>query len=195
MIVASQIFSVIFTVLTRLQKTKSKALIFLCLSTISSIATYFLLDQVAGVFLGFATLIRTAMFFLYDHFKLKPNIFVLLTFEISFIIIAGVTWQSPIDSFILLSIFMFTFVSWQDDMYVLRIGMLVDPILHIIYNSLIGAHISIVGQVVSLIAAVIAIIYYDIYKRTTPIIKRLLYYVKPKRKRRRLRAKLRKRQT
>ena len=90
---------------------------------------------------------------------------------------------------------MFTFVSWQDDMYVLRIGMLVDPILHIIYNSLIGAYISIVGQVVSLITAVIAIIYYDIYKRTTPIIKRLLYYVKPKRKRRRLRAKLRKRQT
>lgn len=193
MIIASQILSVIITILTRLQKTKAKALICICLSNLIAILTYFLLDQVAGVFLSTATLIRTIIFFLYDHYNIKPNIYVLLTFEVSFIIIAGITWKSPVDSFILLSIFMFTFVSWQDNMYILRIGMILDPVILIIYNSLIGAYISILGQVISLIVAIIAIIYYDIYKRTTPIIKRLLYYVKPKRKRKRLRLRLRKR--
>lgn len=193
MVIATQIFSVLLMILSRLQKTKAKALIFICLSSLVAVGTYFFLDQVAGACLAVAAIIRTVVFYLYEVFKIKPNKYVFLIFEVSFIIIAGITWKSPIDSLILISIVMFTFTTWQDNMYVMRIGMVLDPIILIIYNSLIGAYVSIAGEMLCLIAAIVAIFYYDIYKRTTSIIKRLLFYIKPKRKRKRLKARLRKR--
>ncbi len=147
----------------------------------------------AGAFLLIAATIRTVIFYLYDYFKLKPNLAVLLTFETTYIILVGLTWQSSVDTLILLSVMMLTFAFWQDNMYVLRIGMVLDPIILTIYNVLIGAYINIIGDMACLIAVIISIIYYDVYKRSTPIIKRLLYYVKPKRKRKRLKARLRKR--
>ncbi len=193
MAIATQILSIIFRLISRLQKTKGKALIFVCCSCLVSAITYFLLGQIAGACLLAAGIIRTIVFFLYDHFKVKPNVVVLICFEISFIIILGLTWQSAIDIFILLSLVIFTFGSWQDNMYVFRISTVSDNIVCMIYDGLVGAYVTIVGDVICLIASIFSIVYYDILKRSTPIFKRLLYYVKPRKKRKRLKAKLHKR--
>ena len=190
MVEASQIISVIFLAFSRLQKTKMKALILILLSNIVNVVSLILLDQVAGTFLTIATIIRTIIFFLYNFYNLKPNLGVLLTIQITFIVIAAVTWNSIIDIFILLSVVVFTYTTWQDNMYVLRIGMILTPIISIIYNILVGAYINIVGEAICLAAAFFAIIYYDILKRSTPIVKRVLYYVKPRRKRKKLRQRL-----
>lgn len=193
MVIASQIVSVLFSIFSRLQKTKTKSLILLLISNTINIISLILLDQAAGTFLTVATIIRTVIFFLYNKFNLKPSIVTLVTFELSFIIITGVTWSSSVDMLFLLGVIILTFATWQDNMFVLRNGMILNSIILIAYDILIGAYINIIGELFCLIAAIIAIIYYDIYKRTTPIIKRLLYYVKPRRKRKRLRARLRKR--
>lgn len=193
MVIASQIVSVLFSIFSRLQKTKTKSLILLLISNTINIISLILLDQAAGTFLTVATIIRTVIFFLYNKFNLKPSIVTLVTFELSFIIITGVTWSSSVDMLFLLGVIILTFATWQDNMFVLRNGMILNSIILIAYNILVGAYINIIGELFCLIAAIIAIIYYDIYKRTTPIIKRLLYYVKPRRKRKRLRARLRKR--
>ena len=147
----------------------------------------------AGGFLVIAATLRTINFSLYDYYKLKPNLLVLLTFEITYILIVICTWQSSVDIVILLSVEILTYALWQNNMYILRIGMIITAIVAIIYNILVNAYIAIIGEFVCLIAVIISIIYYDVYKRSTPIIKRLLYYVKPKRKRKRLKARLRKR--
>ena len=165
----------------------------LCEALTLYVISLILLDQAAGTFLTVATIIRTVIFFLYNKFNLKPSIVTLVTFELSFIIITGVTWSSSVDMLFLLGVIILTFATWQDNMFVLRNGMILNSIILIAYNILVGAYINIIGELFCLIAAIIAIIYYDIYKRTTPIIKRLLYYVKPRRKRKRLRARLRKR--
>lgn len=193
MVIASQIVSVLFSIFSRLQKTKTKSLILLLISNTINIISLILLDQAAGTFLTVATIIRTVIFFLYNKFNLKPSIVTLVTFELSFIIITGVTWSSSVDMLFLLGVMILTFATWQDNMFVLRNGMILNSTILIAYNILVGAYINIIGELFCLIAAIIAIIYYDIYKRTTPIIKRLLYYVKPRRKRKRLRARLRKR--
>ncbi len=193
MVIASQIVSVLFSIFSRLQKTKTKSLILLLISNTINIISLILLDQAAGTFLTVATIIRTVIFFLYNKFNLKPSIVTLVTFELSFIIITGVTWSSSVDMLFLLGVIILTFATWQDNMFVLRNGMVLNSIILIAYDILVGAYINIIGELFCLIAAIIAIIYYDIYKRTTPIIKRLLYYVKPRRKRKRLRARLRKR--
>lgn len=193
MVIASQIVSVLFSIFSRLQKTKTKSLILLLISNTINIISLILLDQAAGTFLTVATIIRTVIFFLYNKFNLKPSIVTLVTFELSFIIITGVTWSSSVDMLFLLGVIILTFATWQDNMFVLRNGMILNSIILIAYDILVGAYINIIGELFCLIAAIIAIIYYDIYKRTTPIIKRLLYYVKPRRKRKRLRARLRKR--
>lgn len=192
MAIATQILAIIFKIISRLQKTKAKALIFVCCSCIVSAATYFFLGQIAGACLLVAGLIRTIVFFLYDHYKVKPNVIVLICFEISFIIILGLTWESAIDIFILLSLVIFTFGSWQDNMYVFRVLSATDNLVCLIYNGLIGAYISIAGDAICFLAAVVSIVYYDILKRSTPVFKRLLYYVKPKQKRKRLKTKLQK---
>lgn len=193
MVIASQIVSVLFSIFSRLQKTKTKSLILLLISNTINIISLILLDQAAGTFLTVATIIRTVIFFLYNKFNLKPSIVTLVTFELSFIIITGVTWSSSVDMLFLLGVIILTFATWQDNMFVLRNGMILNSIILIAYDILVGAYINIIGELFCLIAAIIAIIYYDIYKRTTPIIKRLLYYVKPRRKRKRIRARLRKR--
>lgn len=193
MVIFSQIISVLFAVFSRLQKTKIKSLILILISNTINIISLTLLDQTTGAFLAAATIIRTIIFFLYNKFNLKPSVATLVTFELSFIIITGVTWSSSIDALFLLGIVVFTFVTWQDNMFVLRSGMILNSAIITVYYILIGAYINAAGEFSCLIAAIIALIYYDICKRTTPIIKRLLYYVKPRRKRKRLRARLRKR--
>lgn len=195
MIIASQILSVVASVVSRLQKTKAKALVFLFVSNILSATTCLLLNQDAGLWLTVAAILRSVVFFLYDHFKVKPSVYVLITIETQFLIIAGLTWQSSIDIFILLSVMIFTFTTWQNNMYIVRVGMVLDPIILIVYNLLIGAHISIVGDVLGLISTIVAIVYYDFMKRSTPISKRLLFYVRPKAKRKKLKTRLTKNKT
>lgn len=191
MAIVTQIIAIIFLLISRLQKTKGKTLVFICFALLASMGTYFLLGQVAGACLLLAGILRSIVFFLYDHYKVKPNVIVLICFEISFIIILGLTWQSAIDIFILLSLVVFTFGCWQDNMYVFRILTITDHIVCIIYNSLVGAYITLVGEVFCLTATIISIVYYDIQKRTTPIIKRVFYCFKPKQKRKKLKARLR----
>ena len=195
MVIASQIVSVIILLLSRIQKTKANTLICILLFNIASIVSLVLLNQVAGTFLTVATIFRTIIFFLYYQFKIKPNIYVLLTYEPCFLTIGIVTWNCVIDILILLDIVLFTYVSWQDNMSIVRIGMVAEAVILSTYYILIGAYINIIGEVVCLIAAFVAIVYYDIYKRTTPIVKRILYYVKPKRKRKKLKARLKRRTT
>ena len=80
-------------------------------------------------------------------------------------------------------------------MKIFRISVIIDPILYIIYNTLIGAYVSITGDAIGLIVGIYALIYYEIMKRQTSMVKRLLYYVKPRNKRKRLKQRLQKRKT
>ena len=66
MVIASQIVSVLFSIFSRLQKTKTKSLILLLISNTINIISLILLDQAAGTFLTVATIIRTVIFFLYN---------------------------------------------------------------------------------------------------------------------------------
>ena len=160
-------------------------------SSVANVASLMLLNQAAGAFLSIATIIRTIIFFLYNKFNLKPSIATFATFEIGFIIIAGITWNSYYDILFLFAVSILTIVTWQDNMFVLRVGMILNSAVLIVYDILIGAYINTIGKVFCLVAAVIAIIYYDVYKRTTPIMK-FFYGEKPKLKRRRLWARLKK---
>ncbi len=177
----------------RLQKTKAKTLVLMLITNFFNILVYYLLGEVAGFFLTILIMIRNFVFYCYDFFKIKPSFANFLVFEVGFIIIGGVCWKSGIDLIILVNILMFTYVIWQNNMYILRIGLLLDPIMLIFYNLFIGSYVLIIGQAISLIVTIIAIIYYDVMKRTTSIIKRLLFYVRPKLKRKRIMARLKNR--
>lgn len=188
-----EICTVIFLIFMRLQKTKAKTLVLMLITNFFNILVYYLLGEVAGFFLTILIMIRNFVFYCYDFFKIKPSFVNFLVFEVGFIIIGGVCWKSGIDLIILVNILMFTYVIWQNNMYILRIGLLLDPIMLIFYNLFIGSYVLIIGQAISLIVTIIAIIYYDVMKRTTSIIKRLLFYVRPKLKRKRIMARLKNR--
>lgn len=193
MIIAAQVLTVVMSCLSKIQKNKDKSLIFLILTLVFSLITLYLVDQVAGFFISLLALLRVIVYFIYDKLKLKPNIFILITFEIAAVVIAVVTWNSWVDLLIIASIIMINFSTWQNNMNIFRISMIIDPILYIIYDALIGAYVTITGDAIGLIVGIYALVYYDILKRSTSIFKRILFYVKPRNKRKRLKARLQKR--
>lgn len=193
MTIVFQVLTVLMSCLCKIQKDKDKSLIFLILTLVFSLITLYLFGQVAGFFMSILALLRVVVYFIYDKLKLKPNIFVLITFEIAAVVIAVVTWNSWVDLLIIASVIMINFSTWQNNMKIFRISMIIDPILYIIYNTLIGAYVSITGDAIGLIVGIYALVYYDVLKRSTSIFKRVLFYVKPRNKRKRLKQRLQKR--
>ena len=116
------LLTIIFTVVSLLQKEKFKMMIWLSLTNVSMIAVYLLLGRLLGALLVCGALARTLIYFFFNVRNKQPDAIVPVLFGIYYVVISIVMWNSWIDLLMVLNVVLVTYVSWQNNPTVFRIG-------------------------------------------------------------------------
>lgn len=164
------VVTIIATIIALFQKEKCKSMIWFTLCNFSMMTTYALLNRWLSLILVGIASIRTFVYYVWAYKNLKPNIFVMASFEIVFVITAIVLWKDYLDLLMLINLCMLSYTTWQDNMKILRIGYLISAILLIAYNAFVGAYVGIVSEVILLITSIISIVKYDVKNKISDIV-------------------------
>ena len=167
--IAIQIADVVTVIIAGLQKKKSLSLIFYLVNNVVLAALFFIFGKVSSGLICIIAIIRSIVFLLFSVKKLKPNIFVLITFEVVYLISTALTFENILDFIPMIGTMISCYTSWQDNTAIMRIGYIINPIFYTTYKIIIGAYIATITEIILLLSNLISLIYYDIMKKETPI--------------------------
>ena len=110
------------------------------------------------ILVGVLTL-KGLIYFIFAQKKLKPNIYVFITFEVAILVTSIFLWQSWADIFILLNSLINTFTTWQDNVKVLKIGAVICSVFLVLYDVFVGAYVYVISEVLYGGAALVSILW------------------------------------
>ena len=180
--IAIQIADVLTVILGGLHKSKPMALVFNILNNVVLAIMFFIFDRVSTALICIVAILRSVVFLLFSLKKLKPNVFVLIAFEITYLLIVVFTWKDALDLLPLIGTAVSCYTSWQDNVALMRIGYMINPIFYIIYKLIIGAYISIITEAILFLTNLVSLVYYNILKKEKPILSYLNIFKKDKNK-------------
>lgn len=105
-------------------------------------------------------IIKVLVFFLFDIKNKKPQIWVVIIFEIAMIAIGIFTFSNWFSIFLIVSSMISTFAAWQPNMFVLRISYIICSLLVITNYIFTGLYTTIIAESISLLSSLILIIKY-----------------------------------
>lgn len=164
------VITIITTVLALFQKEKFKTMILFTISNLSMMATYSLLGRWLSLILVGIASVRTFIYYLYAVKNLKPNYIVMVAFEVVLVIVSILLWEDYLDLLMLINLCMLTYMTWQDNMKLIRAGYVVSALLLITYDILVKAYVGMISEVILLVSSAISIIRYDIKGRIDDIV-------------------------
>ena len=151
------LLTIIFTIISLLQKEKFKMMIWLSLTNVSMIAVYLLLGRLLGALLVCGALARTLIYFFFNVRNKQPDAIVPVLFGIYYIVISIVMWNSWIDLLMVLNVVLVTYVSWQNNPTVFRIGYIMSSLLLLPYDICVGAYAVAASELVLLIESCVGL--------------------------------------
>lgn len=151
----------VFIVLGILGKQKSTIMLWFSLYNVVILATYFMLGRYTGSILVFVTLIKSILFYILARKNIRPQIWILVLFEISYIVIPIFLWESATDIILIVNLLLVTYLCWQSNIKLLKFGYILSSILLITYDIIVGAYTAIIAEAVFLISTCISI--YQLY--------------------------------
>lgn len=175
-----QIISGVLTVLAIFQKQKWKMLGIFTVNNLMLCFMYLAFGRTTSAFVMIVAMLRTLIFMIYAIKKIKPNWVWLIIFELAFIGITILTWQDTKDLMLMFAFLVIGYGSWQNNGVVLRISYIIGYTLSTIYKGVIGAYISMSFEIMSLTSTMICFFYYEICKKTEPLLSKCLSIFKLK---------------
>lgn len=151
----------VFIVLGILGKQKATIMLWFSLYNVVILATYFMLGRYTGSILVFVTLLKSIFFYILARKNIRPQIWILVLFEISYIVIPIFLWESATDIILIANLLLVTYLCWQSNIKLLKFGYILSSILLITYDIIVGAYTTIIAEVVFLISTCISI--YQLY--------------------------------
>lgn len=103
-------------------------------------------------------IIKVLVFFLFDIKNKKPQIWVVIIFEIAMIAIGVLTFSNWFSIFLIVSSMISTFAAWQPNMFVLRISYIICSLLVITNYIFTGLYTTIIAESISLLSSLVSII-------------------------------------
>lgn len=103
-------------------------------------------------------IIKVLVFFLFDIKNKKPQIWVVIIFEIAMIAIGVFTFSNWFSIFLIVSSMISTFAAWQPNMFVLRISYIICSLLVITNYIFTGLYTTIIAESISLLSSLVSII-------------------------------------
>ena len=163
-------FTVISTIIGLFQKEKFKTMIFFTITNITMMATYFFLGRWLSIILVGIAALRTIVYYYYAKKNMKPNNFVMVLFEVLFVVTAVILWEDYVDLLMLANLCLLTYTTWQDNMKILRIGYIASSILLLVYDITVLAYVSAISEFLLLISSFASFIKYDIKNKIKNVI-------------------------
>lgn len=154
--------SALSMMLSNWQKTKRRMLFCLLFDSIFCILQYILLGAFAGACTNIISLIRVIIFTKKEDNKFLNKNYILYTIILLYAIMGIITYDGIISILPSIATIIYTIVLWQDDSTKIRFGSVVMFSMWFIYNLAVGAYISSIVEVISLISAIMSIIKIDI---------------------------------
>lgn len=122
-------------------------MLFCMIYNILTLISYLLLGKYLGCILVGTLTLKSFVYYIFALKKLKPNIFVLLFFEISILVISIVFWNSLVDLLMIANSLINTYFSWQDNVILLKSSVIVCACLLVLYDIFVGAYAYIISEV------------------------------------------------
>ena len=141
------IVAIVVSVLSMVFKKKATIMLFCMIYNILTLITYLLLGKYLGCILVGVLTLKSLVYYLFALKKLKPNIFVLIFFEVAIVVISIIFWDSWVDVFMIANSVINTYFSWQDNVVYLKISVVVCACLLVLYDIFVGAYSYIVSEV------------------------------------------------
>lgn len=158
------IAAILFFALSPQQKTKGKVLIFQSISSILYALQYVLLGAFSAVATNLIGLVKNLVFYHYARDNKDIPVIALGIYG-SFIIIFGfLTYTSPISIIPVVLSLVYAYGIWQMNLKIYRGISVVGAIVWIIYNLVVGAYVSAMGNAFQFASAVISVWRLDIRK-------------------------------
>ncbi len=155
------LISVVFTSLSFIQKEKWKIMIFLSATNLLYIVIYLLSGSLTGCLLCAGALARTIVYFIYSKLNKKPEIIIMIMFEIYTVVMAIVAWQGIVDLLMIVNLIVLTYTTWQNDIRLLRYSYVFSTLLLVPYDILLGAYTTVLSEVIMFGFVIYAIIKYS----------------------------------
>ena len=121
---------------------------------------YSLLNVFQVASMNFCSFIRLLIYYLYEKKNKQVSKFILIIFICIIIIIGLVTYNNLFTFIPTLIAILYAYSFWQSNLLVARIIYIGCAFVWIYYNSIVGAHIGVIGNILEIIAGTIAIISY-----------------------------------
>ena len=160
MFVMAQIMGIIANVLFAIspqQKSKKNVIFFQILSSVAFSIQYLLLRAYSGVAAISLSMIINLIFWKYSKDEKKIPFYWLVLYVIANIVSGFFTYTNIFSIFPIIISISYTYGIWQENLKINRIIIFFGSIGWIIYNFIIGAYASSIGNVISLVSAIIAI--------------------------------------
>ena len=141
------IVAIVISVLSMAFKKKSTIMLFSMIYNILTLVSYLLLGKYLGCILVGVLTLKSFTYYLFSLKNLKPNIFVLIFFEVAIVVISIVFWNNWVDIFMIVNSVINTYFSWQDNVVYLKLSVIVCAILLVVYDILVGAYSYIISEV------------------------------------------------
>lgn len=158
------ILAVLFLALSPQQKTKKKVLTFQSFSSILYAVQYALLGAFSAAATNTIGLIKNLVFYTYAKKDKNIPVLALIVYSVIIIVAGILTFNGMISVIpIILSLF-YAYGVWQSNLKIYRGIAVVEAIAWIIYNFAVGAYVSVIGSVLQLLSAIVAVWRLDIKK-------------------------------
>lgn len=168
-----QVATVLAGIIAIFQKKKWAMMLVYTFSNIMNMAVYFAFARYTSAYICIIAAFRTMLFMIFALKNWKPNVYVLIFFELAFVVSTALTWQDTLDLMPLFALLIAGYASWQNNQYVLRVGYIINPALYIIYKIIIGAYIAAIAEIICFIASTFSFLYYCIFKKEKSIFQQL----------------------
>lgn len=151
------VLTIFCTLMSLFQREKYKMMIWLSLTNITMGVVYALIGNYLAALLVGGALFRTVLYFFYNVRNKKPNTIVPVMFSIYYIVISIVMWNSWLNLMMLLNVLLVTYISWQNNPTILRIGYIGSALLLLPFDICWGAYTVAASEVVLLIEALVGL--------------------------------------
>ncbi len=141
------IVAIAVSVTSMLMKKKSNIMLLCTIYNILTLISYLLLHKYLGSILVGVLTLKSLTYYIFSLKNLKPNVIVLIIFEVAILGLSIFLWQSWTDIFILISSLINTYSSWQDNVKFIKICVIICTVFLVAYDIFAHAYVYVVSEV------------------------------------------------
>lgn len=134
------------SVMSMLLKNKSTILLMCMIYNLLTLSSYLLLGKYLGCILVGVLVLKSLVYYIFSVRNLKPNIIILIIFEVSVLGLCIFLWESWTDIFILCSSLINIYCTWQDNVKFLKACVVICSVLLVLYDIFAHAYMYIISE-------------------------------------------------